>query len=101
MICVNILIQNCQFLIREILFRGHRGGQHNGEHHASPGDHQQRPPYRRYYRFNEEEDRKRSVDGYAGLMTQKEKDWIIKIQLIQLQTENPYLDDYYYTVRTH
>ena len=31
-------------------------------------------------------------------MTQKEKDWIIKIQLMQLHTENPYLDDYYYTV---
>ncbi|KAL4233028.1 deadenylation-dependent decapping of nuclear-transcribed mRNA [Mactra antiquata] len=36
-------------------------------------------------------------DIYDGLMTQKEKDWIIKIQLLQLQTDNPYLDDYYYT----
>lgn len=33
-------------------------------------------------------------------MTKKEKDWIIKIQLLQLQTENPYLDDFYYTVST-
>ena len=39
-------------------------------------------------------------DPYNGLMTRKEKDWIIKIQLIQLQTDNPYLDDYYYTVRS-
>lgn len=38
------------------------------------------------------------MDDYAGLMTQKEKDWIIKIQLLQLQTDNPYIDDYYYTV---
>ena len=37
-------------------------------------------------------------DVYAGLMTQKEKDWVIKIQMFQLQTDNPYLDDYYYTV---
>merc|ERR1719239_1328676 len=37
-------------------------------------------------------------DPYNGLMTRKEKDWIIKIQLIQLQTDNPYLDDYYYTM---
>ena len=37
-------------------------------------------------------------DEYAGLMTQKEKDWIIKIQLLQLNTDNAYLDDYYYTV---
>merc|ERR1719239_1425704 len=39
-------------------------------------------------------------DPYNGLMTRKEKDWIIKIQLIQLQTDNPYLDDYYYTYYT-
>lgn len=37
-------------------------------------------------------------DEYAHLMTQKERDWIIKIQLMQLHTSNPYLDDYYYTV---
>ena len=39
-----------------------------------------------------------TIDEYDGLMTQKEKDWIVKIQLMQLQTDNPYLDDYYYTV---
>lgn len=39
-----------------------------------------------------------SGDPYAGLMTQKEKDWLIKIQMIQLQSDNPYLDDYYYMV---
>jgi len=38
-------------------------------------------------------------DPYDGLMTPKEKEWIIKIQLLQLQTDNPYLDDAYYTVR--
>lgn len=42
-----------------------------------------------------------AADEYAGLMQQREKDWIIKIQLLQLQTENPYIDDYYYTVRRH
>ena len=39
-----------------------------------------------------------NADEYAGLMTQREKDWVTKIQLLQLQTENPYVDDYYYTV---
>uniref|UniRef100_A0A8C9DSE8 PAT1 homolog 2 n=1 Tax=Prolemur simus TaxID=1328070 RepID=A0A8C9DSE8_PROSS len=29
-------------------------------------------------------------------MTQKEKDWVIKVQMVQLQSENPHLDDYYY-----
>ena len=38
------------------------------------------------------------VDEYAGLMQQREKDWVIKIQLLQLHTDNPYVDDYYFTV---
>nr|KAF6486421.1 PAT1-like protein 2 [Rousettus aegyptiacus] len=35
-------------------------------------------------------------DHYANLMTGKEKDWVIKVQMVQLQSENPCLDDYYY-----
>ncbi|XP_069316775.1 protein PAT1 homolog 2 [Eulemur rufifrons] len=35
-------------------------------------------------------------DPYANVMTQKEKDWVIKVQMVQLQSENPHLDDYYY-----
>ncbi|XP_020864880.1 protein PAT1 homolog 2 isoform X1 [Phascolarctos cinereus] len=35
-------------------------------------------------------------DPYAGLMNQREKDWVIKVQMVQLQSENPELDDYYY-----
>ncbi|XP_072481653.1 protein PAT1 homolog 2 isoform X2 [Notamacropus eugenii] len=35
-------------------------------------------------------------DPYAGLMNQREKDWVIKVQMVQLQSENPQLDDYYY-----
>ena len=46
----------------------------------------------------DEEEDKEGRDEYANLMTQKERDWIIKIQLMQLHTNNPYLDDYYYTV---
>lgn len=37
-------------------------------------------------------------DEYAGLMTQREKQWLINIQMIQLNTGTPYLDDFYYTV---
>ncbi|XP_013367925.1 PREDICTED: protein PAT1 homolog 2 isoform X2 [Chinchilla lanigera] len=36
------------------------------------------------------------LDPYANLMTQKEKDWVIKVQMVQLQSENPHLNDYYY-----
>lgn len=35
-------------------------------------------------------------DHYAELMSAKEKEWIIKLQMIQLQSENPHQDDYYY-----
>merc|ERR1719516_88535 len=39
-----------------------------------------------------------SEDEYAGLMSQKDKQWIINIQLNQLKCDNPYVDDYYYTM---
>ncbi|XP_078338699.1 uncharacterized protein LOC111100321 isoform X1 [Crassostrea virginica] len=74
--------------------------QNNRDHRRDYQDNRREYDRRRYYHYNPDEDRKRSVDAYAGLMTQKEKDWIIKIQLIQLQTENPYLDDFYYTTYT-
>lgn len=34
-------------------------------------------------------------DG-SGFMNQKEKDWVIKVQLLQLHTTTPSVDDYYY-----
>ena len=36
-------------------------------------------------------------DG-SGFMTGKEKEWVIKVQLIQLHSSNPETDDYYYQV---
>jgi DNA topoisomerase 2-associated protein PAT1 len=38
-----------------------------------------------------------SHDPYAGLMTPKDKQWLINIQILQLNTQKPYLDDFYYT----
>ncbi|KAM8987360.1 protein PAT1 homolog 2 isoform 3-T3 [Ara ararauna] len=40
------------------------------------------------------------VDSNAGLMTSKEKDWVIKVEMIQLQSENVD-DDYYYQMYYH
>lgn len=37
------------------------------------------------------------ADPCAGLMTCKEKDWVVKVEMIQLQSEN-LDDDYYYQV---
>ncbi|XP_054858799.1 protein PAT1 homolog 2 [Eublepharis macularius] len=36
------------------------------------------------------------TDPYEALMTSLEKDWVIKVQMMQLQSENPQRDDYYY-----
>ncbi|KAJ6664096.1 hypothetical protein lerEdw1_008311 [Lerista edwardsae] len=36
------------------------------------------------------------VDPYSALMTSVEKDWVIKVQMLQLQSEKPQRDDYYY-----
>ncbi|NXK37363.1 PATL2 protein, partial [Piprites chloris] len=40
------------------------------------------------------------MDPHAGLMTSKEKDWVIKVEMIQLQSENMD-DDYYYQCYYH
>lgn len=37
-------------------------------------------------------------DEYANLMTTREKQFLISIQVMQLNTDTPYFDDYYYTV---
>lgn len=39
------------------------------------------------------------ADG-SGFMTQKEKEWVIKIQLVQLQSQDPDNEDYYFQVNT-
>lgn len=37
-------------------------------------------------------------DPYANLMSNRDKQWLISIQLMQLHTETPYYDDFYFTV---
>ncbi|XP_049883710.1 putative uncharacterized protein DDB_G0271606 isoform X2 [Pectinophora gossypiella] len=38
------------------------------------------------------------TDEYAGLMTQREKQWLLNIQMLQLSSGTPYIHDFYYTV---
>nr|XP_023024721.1 protein PAT1 homolog 1 [Leptinotarsa decemlineata] len=49
--------------------------------------------YRQQHRESQE-----PRDEYAGLMTLREKQWLLNIQLLQLNTGTPYFDDYYYTI---
>ncbi|XP_053695390.1 protein PAT1 homolog 1-like [Sabethes cyaneus] len=37
-------------------------------------------------------------DEYANLMTNREKQWLVGIQLTQLNSDTPYINDYYFTV---
>lgn len=39
------------------------------------------------------------ADPYSGLMSAREKQWLMNIQMMQLNTGTPYIDDYYYMVR--
>ncbi|XP_007497602.1 protein PAT1 homolog 1 [Monodelphis domestica] len=48
----------------------------------------------RGHRSNNQEQLRK--DPYANLMLQREKDWVSKIQMMQLQSTDPYLDDFYY-----
>uniref|UniRef100_A0A8C3VU92 Protein PAT1 homolog 1 n=1 Tax=Catagonus wagneri TaxID=51154 RepID=A0A8C3VU92_9CETA len=57
--------------------RGLSGAGDRGSHRSSHQDHLRKDPY-------------------ASLMLQREKDWVSKIQMMQLQSTDPYLDDFYY-----
>ncbi|KXJ80006.1 hypothetical protein RP20_CCG027188 [Aedes albopictus] len=39
-----------------------------------------------------------SFDQHANMMTNREKQWLIGIQLTQLNSDTPYISDYYFTV---
>ena len=68
--------------------------QDRGEHH-----HQFTDLERKIHSIlNTVENGPRQDDPYAGLMTRREKEWLIKIQLLQLTSNEPELDDYYFQV---
>lgn len=46
----------------------------------------------------EEWHRMREEDEYSGLMTPREKAWLKNIQAMQLNSDNPYQDDYYFVM---
>ncbi|KAG8434884.1 hypothetical protein GDO86_013009 [Hymenochirus boettgeri] len=63
--------------------------QHRNQHrgvNGSGGERTCRPAHADTYRR----------DPYAGLMLQREKEWVCRIQLLQLQSTDPYHDDFYY-----
>lgn len=55
-----------------------------------------------YNRHQHQKDREDlPKDEFAGLMTPREKQWLLNIQMLQLNTGTPFFDDYYYTVSNY
>lgn len=93
-------------------YGGHSNNSNGGQYQDGPfqhlgafqqhQQHQQRLLYGRDgpYQQQAQQERSGSEDPYAGLMTQKEKDWLVRIQLLQVQPENPEVEDYYYLMYT-
>lgn len=92
-------------------YGGHSNNSNGGQYQDGPfqhlgafqqhQQHQQRLLYGRDGPYQQaQQERSGSEDPYAGLMTQKEKDWLVRIQLLQVQPENPEVEDYYYLMYT-
>ncbi|CAH1956706.1 unnamed protein product [Acanthoscelides obtectus] len=72
-------------------------GQHNQRQHQQRTRRDSRDETQRRYDY-EDQHRQQGGDEYAGLMSPREKQWLLNIQMLQLNTGTPYFDDYYYTV---
>lgn len=65
------------------------------QHHHSNSNHQFHHQHHQRFNSNGKPD---EYDEYANLMSNRDKQFLITIQLMQLNTETPYFDDYYYTM---
>ncbi|CAG2112085.1 unnamed protein product [Medioppia subpectinata] len=63
------------------------------QYQRHPMYHNNNSQQRHQNRYHENYD---NEDEYSGLMTQREKEWLIKIQQFQTELKDPYVDDYYY-----
>lgn len=80
--------QNHPMLRQQQMRRDEMGGNNRNMHHHHNQHHHQR--------FNN--GKMEQYDEYANLMSNRDKQFLITIQLMQLNTETPYFDDYYYTM---
>ncbi|XP_055603326.1 protein PAT1 homolog 1-like [Uranotaenia lowii] len=76
-------------------YGGHnnRGQQQQGGYHQQQ---QQRDQINRH--MNGKFNRSGEYDEYANLMSERDKQWLLGIQLSQLNKETPYYNDYYFCV---
>ncbi|KAL3271461.1 hypothetical protein HHI36_021947 [Cryptolaemus montrouzieri] len=80
--------------------RGNMPPLQHGNMNMNSMQHYQQYQRQRTYsgRYEGNNDKNIIRDEYEGLMTAREKQWLLNIQLLQLNTGTPYFDDYYYTV---
>ncbi|XP_011299426.1 protein PAT1 homolog 1 [Fopius arisanus] len=74
------------FFKNNLYWHQNRNNQKYNQHHRHHHNHQ-----------NELNDNG-EYDEYSGLMSSREKQWLTNIQLLQHNTNQPYIDDYYFTV---
>ncbi|XP_055591910.1 protein PAT1 homolog 1-like [Uranotaenia lowii] len=51
-----------------------------------------------YHQRHKNQPRGPDFDDYANMMSNREKQWLLNIQLTQLNSDTPYINDYYFTV---
>lgn len=81
-------IQQNHPLLNPMQFRVHHQINNNNYNNGNTNHHQR---FNNYGKMEE-------YDEYANLMSNRDKQFLITIQLMQLNTETPYFDDYYYTM---
>ncbi|CAN7938324.1 unnamed protein product [Ixodes hexagonus] len=86
------------------MYQQHFGAQGNSPNNGNGHQYHQDSPFQHLGALQQHQQHQQQQrlldDPYAGLMTQKEKDWLVRIQLLQVQPENPEVEDYYYLMYT-
>lgn len=78
------------------MFQRQQQQQHH-QHNNNNNHHFHHQHQQHHQRFNSN-GKPEEYDEYANLMSNRDKQFLITIQLMQLNTETPYFDDYYYTM---
>lgn len=103
----NAVNQFNQRLVQEIQQNHPMLGNNRGMNHGYNNSNYPHNPYMQGYQHQQKNHGKVNMrsngnveefDEYSNLMSARDKHWLIGIQLSQLNTETPYIDDYYYTV---
>lgn len=77
------------------MFQRHQYHHNNNSNNNNNNNHNFHHMHHQRFNSNGKPD---EYDEYANLMSNRDKQFLITIQLMQLNTETPYFDDYYYTM---